>query len=119
MLSFQDIAGLGVVESLFGRFPVNNLEVHAVMFGMAANALLVVGLRHQESVIAAVGCEALGNLNMALETLEVLSATCKPVAGRAVCRSAQELVGSRKRARGNLSGHRQGPEKNEAGRLNH
>ena len=94
VLSFQWIAGFGVIESLFGRLPMNDLEVQAVMFGVAANALLVVGLRHQNGVIAAMGGDALGNLRVAFETLEVLISTCKPVAGSAVRRATQELVGS-------------------------
>jgi hypothetical protein len=94
VLSFQRIAGLGVIESLFGRFPVNDLEFHAVVFGVAANALLVVGLRDENRVIAAMGSDALGNLSVAFEALEVLIPTCKSVAGRAVRRPTQKLVRS-------------------------
>lgn len=38
MLSIERIAGFGVVETLRGWFPMNHLEVDAVVVGMAFNA---------------------------------------------------------------------------------
>lgn len=96
---FQRISGLSVIESLLRRFPVNDLEVFAVVLGMATDALLVTGLRHQGSVITPTRRNALSNFGVALEALEVLVASCKPVAGSAVGRSGQGLMSAGQRAR--------------------
>lgn len=46
MFSLQRVARLVVVEGLLRRLPMNDLEIDAVVLGVAAPTLLVIGLLH-------------------------------------------------------------------------
>lgn len=102
MLALQAVAGLRVVESLFGRQPVDNLEVRAVVLGMASDTLVVIGLLHNAGVIAGVRHDPAGNFRVAAQAFEAPASARQPVAGSAFCGPAQELVGPGKRPRRNL-----------------
>ena len=82
---FQWVACLVVIEHFLGRFPMDDLEVCSVVFGMAADTLVVVSLLHQTGVIAPAVLKSLGNLSVALQALEVAVSPAKPVAGSALC----------------------------------
>jgi hypothetical protein len=93
MFPFQWVACLVVIERFLGGFPMDDLEVCAVVFGMAADALVVVRLLHQTGVIAAAVLESLGNFSVAFQALEALISAAETMAGGTLCSPAQRLMG--------------------------
>ena len=102
MFALQRITCFRVIEPLFGGHPVNDLKVYTVVFRMAVDTPLFVGLLHQAGVVSAAGRDALGNRLVALQALEPLASPCKAVARRALCCPAQKLMRTRKRSGRNL-----------------
>jgi len=84
VLTLQPVARLAVIEGLFRRLPMDELELQAVVLRVAASALFVVGFLQQGGVVAAVCRNALGDFGVALQALELLVAACNPVAGSAI-----------------------------------
>lgn len=97
MFSFQCISCLLVVEAF--RVPLDQWEVLSIVFRVATCALLT---RTGHNVIrrmkALPSSDAGCNFSVTIEALE-LSLSANFVAGRAIGRSAQGLVGSRQRSR--------------------
>lgn len=115
MLSVERVSGLGVIESLGGRSPVNHLEVFTVVIRMALDA------RHTRRVGAGiggmkalVGLDLVGDFLMALKTLEREGLGGDFVAFDAIRTSCQALVGLGERSRGNLRDCRSGQRESEA-----
>ena len=85
VLALQRITGQTVIEFWRRRFPVDDIEIFAVMFEVASNAVLAGGILHSELKMVAVFCgERLGNFFVAIETLEGGSAGAELVAGIAL-----------------------------------
>ena len=84
-----------MVETSWSRCPFDNLEILAIVFGVAAGALLA-GVRFQTigGVQTPPCSQARGDLGVALEALQ---SACGPqlVTGRTVRRAVQSLMGAR------------------------
>lgn len=109
VLALEQVTGFFVIEGL--RVPFDEREFDAIVFGVAASALLAGSLGNVVGgVQSLVGGEAGGNLGVTLQTLERRLAA-KLVASRTVCRSVQGFMCTRKRSGRNLGrGHRSQPE---------
>lgn len=71
VLAFQLVAGLLVIKLFLGRFPVNQVEIFAVVFEVAANAILSVWIAHLNLVVIPVlGREASRDFLMAIQAFE-------------------------------------------------
>ena len=71
MLPFERVSSLFVVKLLLGWLPMNEGEIHAVVFQMAPHAVFPVGILHSEpSVVSVLGVEAAGNFFMAIQALK-------------------------------------------------
>ena len=93
VLAFQHVARLRVVEALQGGFPTNELEILSVVFGMAARAVFLRGLRiHHGGMVAAMRGESLGNFRVAFEASEFLAASPQTMAEGALRGPAPSLV---------------------------
>lgn len=71
---------------------MDDLEVCAVVLGMAADTLVVVRLLHQTGVIATAVLESLGNLSVAFQAFEAMVPTAETMARSALCSAAQGLM---------------------------
>lgn len=77
----QVIARHTVIELLLGRLPMNEIEILSVVFQVAVDAVLPVGITHLHSrVVAVVAGDCLGNFFMAVEALERRDACAELVA---------------------------------------
>jgi hypothetical protein len=88
---------------------VSNLEIHAIVFRMAADAPLIVDLWHHGSVVAPTGCDPLRDLRMTFQALDLFTATREPRACIALGGLAKRLVGTRNWSWGDLRGRIQRP----------
>ena len=88
--------------------PLNELEIFAVMFGVALRAIFFV---RKPPVESAALRNPLGNFRVAFLALEHSRTGAKFVTGGALRRAAQRLVGFRKRAGRDLRSHRMQPNK--------
>jgi hypothetical protein len=97
VLAVQEIAGLGMVESLLGRLPTDHLKVHPVVIGMAARAIFVPILPlHHHGMKPQILCESLVDFRVALQALEAGAQDGEFVAGRALAYAGEGFVGSGK-----------------------
>ena len=88
VLALQRIAGLAVIKLCRRRFPMDDVEIFAVVFQVAAHAVLAGGILHvQLKVVTVFGGEGLGDFLMAIETLKSGSAAAELVAGIALRRA--------------------------------
>ncbi len=94
VLPLQNIASLAVVELFLRRVPVNQLEGLAVVLGMAARAVLLTGGHVDDcGVIAALRSQALSDLGVAAQTLQIFPCSGRePVARDALRGPAQGLM---------------------------
>jgi hypothetical protein len=91
--AFERVAGLAVVEGFAVGLPMDELEIRAVVFGMAFGALGPGDVRGEEGGMqAAVFREALANLGVALEAFEDARAAAEVVALGAVGGAGKRLV---------------------------
>lgn len=92
-----------MIEFLLRRFPVNQVEVRAIVLEVTAHTILPVWILHfQLKVIAVLVGKVVGNFLMAAEALERGSASAENVAGIALGVPGQRGVRPGQRARGNL-----------------
>ncbi len=78
---------------------MDEAEILAVVIKVAADTILAIGILHLDlSVISVLGGQAVRYFFMAIQTFECRRAGPELVAGGALHRSAQRLVGFRKRA---------------------
>lgn len=107
MFAFQAIARKAVVKLCLRRLPMNEMEIFAIVFQMAAHAFLAVRISHLNlGVITMLGLKPLGNLFMAIQALEGRRAGAELMATSAFRRAAQRLVSFRERTRGDLRASR-------------
>src|SRR5579871_1972717 len=103
VLSIKDVPGLGVIEALRRRIPMQHVEVFAVVIGMALDACssgracLRIG-----GVQATVRLQFVADLAVAFDAAETCRAGGDRVALRAVGRAVEAFVCLRQRARRNL-----------------
>jgi hypothetical protein len=109
MLSLQLVAGQAMIKLFLRRLPVDQAKVFPVMFQMAANAILTIGVRHMKLIVIAVlGRKPFGDFFVALQAFEGGRAGAELVAGSALRGAAQGLMRFRKRTGGDLRRGRQG-----------
>ncbi len=78
---------------------MDEAEIRAVVIEVAADTILAIGILHLDlSVISVLGGQAVRHFFMAIQTFESRRAGPELVAGGALYRSAQRLVGFRERA---------------------
>lgn len=88
VLTLKDVSGLAVVESLLGRLPVDQAEGLAVVFGMAANTVLVgAGRADHGGMEAAPQGKPPGDVSMTFKTAEDSRARRQPVTRRTLKRT--------------------------------
>jgi len=88
VLALEDVSGLAVVESLLGRLPVDQAEGLAVVFGMAANTVLVgAGRADHGGMEAAPQGKPPGDVSMTFKTAEDSRACRQPVTRRTLKRT--------------------------------
>ena len=93
MLSFQVVACQPMVKLLLRRFPVDQIEVLAVVLQMAANAVLPVWIAHLNlEVIPMLTAESPGDFFVAIQALKRRRVGAELVATRALRRSSKRLV---------------------------
>lgn len=82
---------------------MNQMEIFAVVFPVAAHAILAVGVPHlQMRVIAMLLCKRFRDFFVAVQATESRSARAKLVTRRTLCRSIQRTMRFRKRSRRDL-----------------
>ena len=103
VLSLQRVAGLGVVKP-FGRgIPLDEIEIFAVVFGVAGNAGFAGGaLREQRRMQAAIFLETIGNERVAVQALEGGASGTELVTRGAHGRPGTGLMRAGKRSRRDL-----------------
>ena len=123
VLSIQDVAGLGVVESLRRGIPMEHVEVFAIVVRVALDACRAHGASHGVSGVQPVVTVNLsGNLTVALGAAEGCGARGDHVALGAVGGAIQALMRPRQRAGRDLAAHGDGeqecrdPSEQEAGK---
>ena len=90
VLALQRVAGEAVIKFCRRRFPVDDVEIFAVVFEVAANAILASRIVHPKlEMVAVFGGEGLGDFLVAIEALKGGSAGPKRMAGCALCRAAE------------------------------
>jgi len=116
----ERIAGLPVVELFERRLPMNEVEVLAIMFQVAANAIPAVGVLHPElGVKALIHRKPLGNFLMAFEAFESRRAGSELVAGVALRSPIESSVCFREGARRDLGTGAGGADNNSAENQHH
>lgn len=89
----QRITGFRVIESLETRLPVNEIEIHPVVIGVARHAILSCGALWQKArVQAAMFCKAHANFRVAIETFKLRTSERYGVTIGAMRRTLQETV---------------------------
>ena len=107
MFAVQDIASRCVIESLGRRIPMNHLEIHSVVIGMAFDARCSRRCRSRKRRMKAlVMLEFACNFPVAFKTFERWSSRRNLVALNAIRISAQPLMRRRQRPRRNLRTNR-------------
>ena len=86
VLSLQHVAGLRVIKALLRWCPVNQLEVFAVMLGVAVRARLLIGESGVKPLSAA---QFAGDFSMAARAVEHHRPSSHNVAGSALRRAVQ------------------------------
>src|SRR6267378_4495587 len=103
MLSFQLVARQPVIKLFLRRLPMDQVEVLAVVFQVATDAVFTIGIPHLKlSVIAVLCFQPFRYLFMAIQALESRRAGTELVAAGALGGSGQTLMGFGKRAGGDL-----------------
>jgi hypothetical protein len=75
------------------RFPVDEREIHAVVFEMASHAVLAVRIAHSEPrVIPMIRCKPLRNLFVTVEAFECRCARSELMTACALGRARQRLM---------------------------
>lgn len=98
MFSHQVVARQAMIELFFRRLPMNQLEVRAVVFQVAAHAVFAIRIRHRKArVIPVLRGEGLSDLLVAIQAFEGRRAGAKFVATRALRCARKALVSFRKR----------------------
>lgn len=93
VLSIEGIAGLRVVESLCGGLPVNHLEVHAVVIGVAFHTGGSRGaVARERGVETSVGFDFVSDFDVAFSAAEGGRSRRDRVALGTVCVAAQALM---------------------------
>lgn len=92
---FQErVSSLAMIELLERRFPVNEREILAVVLEVAAHAIPAGGILHaQKRVVALMRGQAVRDFLVAIEALERRGAGAELVAGIALGRAVEGLVG--------------------------
>ena len=99
----QRIPGFVVIECFGRRVPLDEVEIWAVVLGMAARAVPAsAALANQRCVQAALLGQTLGNFHVAFETFQIGFPRADFVTARALGWPAEGSVRSGKRAGGNL-----------------
>jgi hypothetical protein len=103
MFAFEWIASELVIELFSGFFPMDKREIRTIVFEVATNTILPVGILHFElRVIAAVLGQELGNFFVAIKAAKCWRLRSKLVATRTLRSSTERLVRFCKRTRRNL-----------------
>jgi len=103
VLPLQNIPGFAVIECFRRRVPLDEVEIWAVVLGMAARAVPAgAPLGDQRCVQTALLGETLGNFHVAFETFQIGFPHADLVTARALGWPTEGLVRSGKRAGGNL-----------------
>jgi len=111
VLAFQGVSGQTVIELFLGRFPVNQVEVLAIVLEVAADTVFAVGIVHLHTgMVAVLAGESFRNFLMTIEAFEGGGTRAELMAGIALRGPAQRLVGLRKRTGRNLSSGPRRPE---------
>jgi hypothetical protein len=77
-----------VIESVLRRFPMNQLEVHAIVVGVASGAIFAAGLLIPNcSMVSPPGGQSRRYLRVALQALQVLAPRGQFMAGNALRRT--------------------------------
>lgn len=113
MLIHERIAGQPMIELLERWLPMNQSEIHSVVFEVAPNAIAAIGIFHSNlRVESLMGCQLLSDFFMAVETFECWCARPELVAGRALRSAIQGLMCLGQRA-GRYLGMRANPGKQD------
>lgn len=85
VLAFQIVARQAMVELFLGRLPMNEAEICSVVFEMATDAILAIGISHlQLGMIPVLGGKSTRHFLVTIEALKDRSAGSKLVAARAL-----------------------------------
>ena len=103
VLSLQLVARQPVIKLFLRSLPMDQVEVLAVVFQVATDAVFTIGIPHLKLGVIAVLCfQPFRYFFMAIQALESRRAGAELVAGYALGGSGQTLMGFRKRAGGDL-----------------
>ncbi len=98
VLAGQHVSSLAVIERLRPGIPCDQVEIFAVVVGVAAGAILRARLGDHVGMQPAMRGNPRGNLGMTFQTLEGSFPGAKLVAGGTLRGSFQRLVGASERA---------------------
>ena len=97
--AFERVTGLGVVKILEAGLPVDEIEIDAVVFGMAGDARLARGILHHHARVESMASRnPLANVRMTFQALQLCGPDSDPVALAALRGPAQRGVCLRERA---------------------
>jgi len=99
VLPFQLVPGLGVIEIV--GIEAEDREVHSIMFGVAARAILRTRLLHNPRMVAAMRSDTRSNLSMTIDTLQC-HRPAKLMASRALRNAIERFMRLRKWPRRDL-----------------
>ena len=103
VLANQRVTGLPMIEIVVRRFPFDDVELGAQMFGVAADAILIArGTLHDSGVETLFVCQSLSDLPVAAGAPELSCAQTEAVTGGAFGAALQAGMRLRKKPRGNL-----------------
>ena len=103
VLSLQLVARHTVIKLFLRSLPMDQVEILAVVFQVATDAVFAIGIPHLKLGVIAVLCfQPFRYFFMAIQALESRRAGAELVAGYALGGSGQTLMGFRKRAGGDL-----------------
>jgi len=104
MPTLERVSGLCVIELILRSFPVNELKLFSIMFGMTTNATAPRPFRADHPGMPPASLfESLADLLMAVKAFEFRRSLARIVAVVAVRRTGEKLVRLRQRARRDLS----------------
>src|SRR5437588_321934 len=96
VLTGQGIAGLPMIKLFLGRFPVEEIEILAVVLEVTPNAIFPVRIAHLYLVVVSVlGRETACNFLVAFQTFERRRAGSELMAARALGGAAERFMGLR------------------------
>lgn len=120
VLFHQGVSGQPMVELLNGRVPVDQRKILAIVFEVAAHAILAIGILHPQLRVIALFCrQAVCDFLVAFQAFEGWRAGAELVAGVALGRAVERLVGFGKRSGRNLCASAGRSEQNSANRQQH